>query len=125
MPPYAKQSILLEKCVDFSVRIVNLYKYLRREKGEDVMSKQILRSGTSVGAQVSEGRYAESKTDFIHKYAIGQKECSETIYWLLVLARTGYISESQFDSLHADAVELQKLITASIKTAKSSLPANR
>ena len=75
-----KESILAVKSFDFAIRIVNVYKYLVETKKEYVLSKQLLRSGTSVGAMINEGTFAESKPDFIHKYAIAQKECNETIY---------------------------------------------
>jgi len=113
-----KQSVLKDKSFKFAVRIVNLYKYLCDEKKEFVLSKQLLRSGTSVGANFREAEYGESKTDFIHKMAIAQKEINETIYWLELLKETKYITNKEFDSIHLDAVEVIKLITSSIKTAK-------
>ena len=117
-----KESILTEKSFDFAIRIINLYKYLSENKKEFVLSKQLLRSGTAIGALQSEGCYAESKPDFIHKYGIAQKECNETIYWLKLIYRTNYIDQKQFESLENDAIELLKIITASILTAKKSLP---
>jgi four helix bundle protein len=116
-----KESILAEKSFDFAIRIINLYKYLTENKKEFVMSKQLLRSGTAIGSLQSEGSYAESKADFIHKYGIAQKECNETIYWLKLIHKTDYIDNKQFDSLLNDAVELMKIITASILTAKKSI----
>lgn len=113
-----KKNIIKEKTMSFAVRIVNLYKYLLEEKKEYVMSKQLLRSGTSIGANCREAEFGESKPDFIHKMAIAQKECNETIYWLELLYKTEYISNNQFESINNDAVEIIKLITASIKTAK-------
>jgi four helix bundle protein len=86
-----KESILQEKCFNFAIRIVNLYKYLCEVKKEFVLSKQLLRSGTAIGALQSEGYFAESKLDFIHKYGIAQKECNETIYWLKLIHKTDYI----------------------------------
>jgi len=118
---FMKESILAEKSFDFSIRIVNFYKYLTDTKKEYVLSKQLLRSGTAIGALQSEGSYAESKVDFIHKYGIAQKECNETIYWLKLLYRTDYINQKEFESLTNDATELMKIITASIITAKKSL----
>ncbi|MDM8528181.1 four helix bundle protein [Anaerolineales bacterium HSG24] len=112
-------NFLKEKSFKFAVRVVKLSQYLGREKREYVMSKQILRSGTAVGALYREAEHAESKADFIHKLAIAQKECNETIYWLELLHATEYLTQPQFDSLYADAVELIKLLTSSIKTAKS------
>ena len=118
-------SILADKSFGFAIRIVNLYKLLTEEKKEFVLSKQILRSGTAIGALQSEGSFAESKPDFIHKFGIAQKECNESIYWLKLLHRTGYIDDALFDSLNYDAVELLKILTASIITAKKSLPTKR
>ena len=115
---------LKEKSFRFAVRIVNLYKYLCEEMKEYVLSKQILRSGTSVGAMVREAEHSESKADFIHKLAIAQKEINETIYWLELMCETKYISGEEFQSVNADAVELLKMLTTSIKTAKLSLTAN-
>lgn len=120
-----KESVLANKSFDFAIRIVNLYKYLTDVKKESVLSKQLLRSGTAIGALQSEGSFAGNKPDFIHKYGIAQKECNETIYWLKLMHRTEYIDQKQFDSLNNDAVELLKIITASIITAKKSLTTNR
>lgn len=116
-----EKSILKTKSFHFAIRIVNLYKYLCHDKSEYVLSKQLLRSGTAIGALLSEGSFAESKLDFIHKYAIAQKECNESIYWLELLLHTNYINQKEFDSLSADAIELIKMITASILTAKQNL----
>jgi four helix bundle protein len=112
------ENILKTKSFRFAVRIVNLYKYLCENKKEFVLSKQILRSGTSVGANVCEAEHSESKSDFIHKMAIAQKEINETIYWLELMRETEYVSIQEFESIHVDAVEIIKLITSSIKTAK-------
>lgn len=113
-----KENVLKDKSFRFAVRVVNLYKYLCAEKKEFVLSKQILRSGTSIGALIREAEHAESKADFVHKLAIAQKETNETIYWLELLRETDYILPAEFDSLNANAVEIIKIITASIKTAK-------
>jgi len=119
-----KESILKTKSFKFAVRIVNLYKHLCNDKKEFVLSKQILKSGTSIGAMVREAEQAESKADFIHKLAIGQKESNETIYWLELLQATEYISDKEFESINTDAVEIIKMITTSIKTAKKPLTTN-
>jgi four helix bundle protein len=119
-----KKSVLKEKSFGFAVRIVNLYRHLCEEKKEFVLSKQVLRSGTSVGAMVHEAEHSESKADFIHKMAIAQKEINETIYWLELMCKTEYLSIKEFDSINNDAVELIKMLTSSIKTAKSSLTTN-
>ena len=89
------------------------------------MSKQLLRCGTSVGAMVREAEHSESKADFIHKLAIAQKEINETTYWLELLNTTEYISDKEFESINVDAIEILKIITTSIKTAKSKLPLPR
>ena len=113
--------ILKDKSFKFAIRIVNLYKYLCDSKKEFVISKQLLRSGTAIGALQREAIHAESKADFIHKYAIAQKECNETIYWLELLEETDYISKQQFVSIKSDAEELMKMIASSIITAKKSI----
>ena len=119
-----KESILKSKSFMFAVRIVKLYKYLCDEKKEFVLSKQVLRSGTSVGAMVREAEHSESKADFIHKMAIAQKEINETIYWLELMCATEYISTKEFESINLDAIEIIKMLTSSIKTAKSKLTTN-
>ncbi len=116
--PMAK-SILKEKSYRFALRIVNLYKFIVTDKREYVLSKQILRSGTSVGANVEEAGQAQSKADFVHKLSIAQKEAFETGYWLRLLRDTKYLNSAQADSVIADCVELQKMLTASIRTVKS------
>lgn len=120
-----KTSVLYDKSLNFAIRIVNLYQYLVDVKEEKIMSKQLLRSGTAIGALISEGKYAESKLDFVHKYEIAQKECSETDYWITLLYKTNYLSENEFNSLVADNTELMKLITSSIITAKKSIAENK
>jgi four helix bundle protein len=94
------------------------------EKNEFTLSKQILRSGTSVAAMVCEAEHSESKADFIHKMAIAQKEINETIYWLVLMHDNDFLSDVAFTSIHSDAVELIKILTAIIKTAKLSLKTN-
>lgn len=111
-------NLLKDKSFNFAIRIVKLCKYLNEEKKELILSKQILRSGTSIGAMVSESEHSESKSDFIHKLAIAQKETNETLYWLKLLYKTDYISQNAYESINEDALELVKIITASIKTAK-------
>ena len=116
-----KTSVLSEKSFAFAIRIVNLYNYLSESKNEKIMSKQLLRSGTAIGALISEGKYAESKLDFIHKYGIAQKECSESAFWIKLLYKTNYLSENEYNSLVSDNTELMKLLTSSIVTVKRSL----
>ena len=119
-----KDNVLKDKSFKFAVRIVNLYKYLCDEKKEFVLSKQVLRSGTSVGAMVREAEHSESKADFVHKLAIAQKEINETIYWIELLNVTEYLTLELFNSLTNDAVEIIKMLTTSIKTAKTNLTVN-
>ena len=114
-----KKNIVKDKSFDFAVRVVNLYKFLIDEK-EFVLSKQLLRSGTSIGANISEADHAESKADFIHKIAISQKECSETIYWLELLHKTMDLNINQFERVYKDALELMKLLTSISKKAKAN-----
>jgi four helix bundle protein len=116
-----KENIIKNKSFEFAIRIVKLYQYLGIEKKEFILSKQLLRSGTSVGAMVRESEHSESKADFVHKLAIAQKEINETIYWLELLKATDYLRQEQFDSINNDAVEIIKLITAIIKSTKSNI----
>lgn len=120
-----KESILAKKSFDFAIKIVNLYKYLTEKKKEFVLSKQLLRSSTAIEVLQSEGSFAKSKSDFIHKYDFDQKECNETTYWLKLLYKTEYIDAIQFESMHKDTTELLKIITDSIITAKKSLRTKR
>ncbi|MBS1573536.1 MAG: four helix bundle protein [Bacteroidetes bacterium] len=116
-----KENIIKKKSFDFAIRIVNLFQHLQAEKKEYVLSKQLLRSGTSVGAMVREAEHSESKADFVHKLAIAQKEINETIYWLELLNATEYLTQKEFESINTDAVEIIKLITSIIKSTKSSI----
>ena len=115
------ENIVVTKSMDFSVRIVKLYKYLVEEKKEYVLSKQLLRSGTSIGANIRESRYAESKADFISKNSIALKEAAESEYWLELLKRTEYITEKQYESIKADNSEIAKILTSIVKGAKESI----
>ncbi len=116
-----KENVLKIKSFTFAVRVVKLYRYLCDEKKEFVLSKQLLRSGTSVGAMVREAEHSESKPDFIHKMAIAQKEINESIYWLELLNETDYLTQQQFESINNDAIEIIKLITTIIKTTKTNI----
>ena len=102
----------------FAVRIIKLYQYLREEKKEYTLSKQILRSGTSIGANVREGYRAQSKPDFYSKLGIAMKEADETAYWLELLHETDYIDDSQFESIYADCEEILKILVSITKTQK-------
>ena len=114
-----KDSILLTKSKAFALRVVRLYKYLRDRK-ESVIAKQMLRSGTSIGANIAESRYAQSKSDFAAKLQIALKEAAETQYWLELLRDAELVkSDKAFTSLCDDCTELIKLLTSSVKTAKA------
>jgi len=109
---------LREKSFQFSIRIVNLYKHLLSEYKEYVLSKQVLRAGTSIGANVAEAKQAQSDLDFVSKLSIALKEAVESIYWLELLEATEYLTEAQAESLISDCTELKALLIASIKTKK-------
>jgi four helix bundle protein len=113
-----KENNVKDKSFKFAVRIVNMYKFLCEEKKEYVLSKQLLRSGTSIGANIREGQNGESKADFIHKFGIAQKETDETMYWLELLKETNYINENEFNSIYNDATELLKIIRSIIISSK-------
>ncbi len=115
-----KESILREKSYAFAVRIVKLSQYLVEKENAWVLSKQILRSGTSIGALVRESEYAESHADFAHKLSIALKEANETHYWLCLLKDTEHITEKMSAGITCECEELIKLLTASIKTVKNS-----
>ncbi|WHH57519.1 four helix bundle protein [Petroclostridium sp. X23] len=114
-------SITFDKAFKFAIRIVDLYKYLCENKKEYVLSKQILRCGTSIGANISEASKAQSKKDFVSKYYIAFKEAAETEYWIKLLIATTYIDEQTGNSLLLDISEILKLLHSSIKTAKQTL----
>ena len=114
-------NIIYEKSVEFSIRIVKLYKYLSEDKKEFVLSKQILRSGTSIGANISEANYAQSRSDFVSKLQIALKETAETEYWLNVFCKSDYINEKMFNSLIDNCLEIKKLLVSSINTSKAKL----
>ncbi len=113
-----KENIIKTKSFDFAVAIVSIYKQLTEERKEFVISKQLLRSGTSIGAMVRESEHAESKADFIHKLSIAQKEANEVLYWLELLNATEFMTISKFQKTHSEAKEIIRLITAILKMAK-------
>lgn len=113
--------MLKTKSFDFAIRIVRLFQYLQTTKKEYVLARQLLRCGTAVGSMIREAEYAESKADFIHKMAVAQKEINETLYWLELLAATDYLTNGEAVSIQADAIELLKMLTSTIKTAKINL----
>jgi four helix bundle protein len=115
------ENIIKTKSFIFALSIVKLYQFLVSEKKEFVLSKQLLRSGTAIGALVRESEHAESKSDFIHKLAIAQKEANETDYWLELLFQSTYLSEAQFQSLNSDILEIHKILASIIISTKQNL----
>lgn len=116
----ARDSILLDKSLKFASRIVKLHKYLIKEKHESVISKQIIRSATSIGANANEAIYGQSKADFLAKLHISLKETAETEYWLRLLVLSDYITETEGKSLIDDCLEIKRILISSINTAKQN-----
>ena len=112
-------NIIETKSFDFAVRIVKLYKFLCEQKKEFTLSKQLLRSGTSIGANVAEAEQAQSKADFVAKINIALKEASETKYWIKFLSATDYLSINESNSILSDCVEIEKILVSIIKTSKN------
>ena len=110
-----KENVILDKSFAFSVRIVNLHKYLSQEKKEYTISKQIYKSGTSIGANIAEAQRAQSTADFVAKMKIALKEASETQYWLQLLYETKYLTAKEFSSIHDDLLEILRILTAICK----------
>ncbi len=115
-----KENIVKDKSFAFALRVIKLAKFLESEKREFVLSRQLLRSGTAIGALVREAEHAESKADFIHKMSIALKEANETLYWLELLRQGEYIGDQNFESVRSDSEELIKLLVAIVKTSKVS-----
>ena len=119
------ENVLKEKSYMFALRVVKLQKYLTKDKKEFVMSRQVLRSGTSIGALIREAQYAQSKKDFINKMSVALKEANETHYWLSLLKDSEYISDDMHITIHSEVIEMIKILTASINTAKDRLSRER
>lgn len=115
-----KESIVFDKSKSFALRIIALYKYLCDEKKEFVLSKQLLRSGTSIGANIAEASCAYSSKEFLAKMYIAFKECAETAYWLELLYKAQYLNQPEFDSINTDCTELQKILSSITKTMKTN-----
>ena len=115
-----KENVIMRKSLAFSVRIMNLYKYLSRKKGEYIAAKQVCKSGTSIGANVAEAQRAQSTADFVAKMKIALKEANETQYWLKLLYETKYLTSREFASLHSDLREILKILTAICKNYPQS-----
>ena len=116
---YKKDSLINNKTLTFALRIIEMVKYIREKDNENVLTKQVLRSGTSIGASVRESEFAQSQQDFIHKLSISLKEANETDYWLCLLNKAGYIDDASYVSMKNDCDEITAILIASIKTAKS------
>ena len=119
-----RKNALKDKSFAFSIRIINLYKYLGKSKKEFVISNQLLRSGTAIGALIREAQNAESGKDFIHKLGIAQKECDESLYWLELLKETNYLTEIEFVSINIEGIELLKMLRSAIVTSKRNATNN-
>ena len=115
-----KENILIDKSIAFAARIIKLHKHLTETKKEKIISNQIVRSGTSIGANINKGNYGQSRADFIAKMHIALKETSETEYWLKLLVLSEYISEKEGASLIEDCLEIKKILIATITTAKNN-----
>ena len=120
---HSKESVTHTKSKLFAIRIIRFYKYLTEEKKEFIISKQLMRSGTSIGANIRESYFAQSQADFVHKLNIALKEADETAYWLELLVESNMIEEHMFNSLYTDVKEIIALLVASIKTAKEKTAA--
>ena len=116
-----EKNILKEKSFAFALRTVKLFSYLKKQKNEYDLSKQMMRSGTSVGANIREAQNAESKLDFIHKLSISQKECDETLYWLELLYKAEYLTELEFSSIYNEGTEILKILKSVIITTKQNI----
>ena len=120
-----KNNIIISKSIDFAVRIAKLYRYLTETKHEYVMSKQLLRSGTSIGANAFEAVDGQSRSDFLAKMNISLKETNETMCWVVVLYKAEYLSESEYISINEDVVELKKILTSIVKKTKQDISENK
>ncbi|MHA6249751.1 four helix bundle protein [Pontibacter sp. CAU 1760] len=118
------KSVIADKSYAFAVRIVRMYQHLSADKKEFILSKQVLRSGTSIGANVQEATGGQSTSDFIHKLSIARKEARETAYWLQLLHDTGYLEAKQFESIHADCQGLIKILNSIILTSQGKSKTN-
>ena len=116
-----KENILIDKSISFAARIVKLHQYLVKTKKETIISKQIVRSGTSIGANINEANYGQSKADFIAKMHISRKETAETESWIRLLYMSGYIDNKTSNSLLADCLEIKRILVATLNTAKNNL----
>lgn len=116
-----KNNVVADKSIAFAIRIIGVYKFLSIELHEYVLSKQLLRSGTAIGALIREAEHGQSKADFLSKMNIALKEANESDYWLLLLKEGSYLTESQYQSVQTDCSELIKLLASIVKSTKISL----
>lgn len=114
-----KDNVVHHKSKKFAIRVINIFKFLQSQKQEFILSKQLLRSGTAIGALVKESEFAQSRKDFLNKLYIALKEANETQYWLELLHETEYITKTEFDSISNDCIELIKLLVSITKTLKN------
>lgn len=117
----ARRNVISEKSFEFAIQIVRIVKELQNTQKEYVLSKQLIRSGTSIGAMVREAEHAESKKDFTHKMAIGLKEANETRYWLDLLHKSDYIKLETYSSIHSEAEQIIRLLAAIVKSSRKNL----
>ena len=115
-----KNSVIKDKSFAFAVRIIRLYQHISENKKEFILSKQLVRSGTSIGANINEALQESSKQDFINKMNISLKKAQETEYWLRLLYETSYLTEREFKSIYDDSVEIVKMLTSIVKTSKEN-----
>ena len=115
-----KENILIDKSIDFAARIIKLQRYLVKDKKETIISKQIVRSGTSIGVNINEANYGQSKADFISKLHISLKETAETEYWLKLLFKSELLTNDEVESLLKDCLEIKRVLISSINTAKQN-----
>jgi four helix bundle protein len=116
-----KENIIEQKTYKFALRIIKAYIFLSKEKHEFVLSKQLLRSGTAIGALVSEARFAQSRADFINKMYIALKEANETKYWINLLHDAAFISDTMHDSIMPDIIDIISILSSIVKTSKTNL----
>ena len=122
---FSVKNTIQEKSLAFAIRVVKLYRHLVDRRKEFVLSKQLLRSGTAIGALVKEAEHAQSKADFLSKMNIALKEANETVYWLILIKETEYLTESEYRSIYADAEALLKILVSIVKTTKSRMSKKR
>ncbi len=119
-----RENEIQNKSIAYAKRIVAAYQYLCQDKKEFILSKQLLRCGTSIGANVTEAQYGSSRKDFLNKLYIALKECAETLYWLELLASGGYFTDAEYQSLYSDGEELRKILSSITKSVRDHMEDN-